>query len=121
MKTAFFLLTAMLTQGCVSYDHIAEQASNLSCAELIDECNAIAGIEPRKSYVYDPGPRVTGYSVNLHSSGYGSAYGTVTPYTRPSQQSYYNSGVAIGNAVRVQRYNTIMQVCMDQYAARCKR
>ena len=124
MKTKLLLtiLAATLAQGCASYDKTVEHASKLSCSELVEQCNEVARSVPhQKGYVPDPGPTVTGYGVNAYSTGYNSAYATVTPYTRPSQQSYYNSGVAIGNAVRVQKYNTIIQVCKDQYAARCAR
>ena len=122
MKIAIILVAATLAQGCASYSQVAERAAKLSCAELVDQCNEVARSVPhQKGYVPDPGATVTGYAVNAYSTGYNSAYATVTPYTRPSQQSYYNSGVAIGNAVRAQKYNTIIQVCKDQYAARCAR
>jgi len=122
MKIAIILVAATLAQGCASYSQVAERAAKLSCAELVDQCNEVARSVPhQKGYVPDTGPTVTGYGVSAYATGYNSAYATVTPYTRPSQQSYYNSGVAIGNAVRVQKYNTIIQVCKDQYAARCAR
>ena len=117
-------ILALGISGCASYDTMRETAATLSCPELKARCNAVAGTDPRKQYIPDPGPTVTGYQVNsygnLHTStGYYSGYATVTPYTRQSIQSQYNSGVAIGNAIRRTNQRTAIQVCNDEWSARC--